>query len=129
LNFAALFGNASSVGAGTALGSGINTIRDPQVIEDAYEYFRNRQRLQGHYNDHASEFGNINIDQYLEKANNFMSSTDRNILGKYKSDSSGNYVRYNPLTNEFMSIAIEPNKAIIKTYFKPTSGLDYFNRQ
>jgi Ricin-type beta-trefoil lectin domain len=121
--------NFAAANSGAGITAAINTISNSNVASQVFEYFRNRQRLQSHYNNHASEFGNITIDQYLDKANNFMSSTDSNILGKYKSDGSGDYVKYNPITNEFMSIAVEPNKAVIKTYFKPTGGLDYFNRQ
>ncbi len=86
--------------------------------------FRNQDLLDSHYNKHGSEFGNISKEQYLQGANDLINSTSDDILTKTRAN--GDIIHYNPRTNEF---AVKSADGYIRTYFKPSDGLDYFNRQ
>ena len=86
--------------------------------------FRNQDLLDSHYNKHSSEFGNISKEQYLQGANDLINSTSDDILTKTRAN--GDIIYYNPSTNEF---AVKSADGCIRTYFKPSDGLDYFNRQ
>ena len=86
--------------------------------------FRNQDLLDFHYDKHGSEFGNISKEQYLQGANELINSTSDDILTKTRAN--GDIIYYNPRTNEF---AVRSADGYIRTYFKPSDGLDYFNRQ
>lgn len=86
--------------------------------------FRTQQLLDSHYAKHGAEFGNITKEQYLKGANNLIHSSGANILKKTRSD--GDVVFYNTDTNEFLVLSYD---GFIRTYFKPSGGIDYFNRQ
>jgi len=102
-------------------------IAAPFQLEDNKEQisftFRNEALLESHYNKHCSEFGNITKEEYLEGANRLLNSTSDDILTKTREN--GDIIFYNPNTNEF---AIKSADGYIRTYFKPTDGIDYFNR-
>jgi len=86
--------------------------------------FRTQELLDSHYNKHGREFGTITKEQYLQGVNDLINSTGPNILTKTEED--GDTLIYNTDTNEFA--VITPDN-IIRTYFRPTDGIDYFNRQ
>ena len=80
--------------------------------------------MDSHYAKHGSEFGNITKDQYLKGAQDLVNSNGTNILTKTRAN--GDVVFYNKVTNEF---AVKTSDGVIRTYFKPTDGVDYFYRQ
>ena len=80
--------------------------------------------MDSHYNKHKDEFGNISKDKYLEGANDLINSSGDDILTKVRNN--GDELFYNTKTNEF---AVKTKDGYLRTYFKPTDGLDYFNRQ
>lgn len=86
--------------------------------------FRNSELLDSHYTKHGQEFGNITKDQYLNQANNLFGTSGKNILTKTRAN--GDVVFYNTTTNEF---GVKSSDGFIRTYFKPTDGIDYFNQQ
>ncbi len=86
--------------------------------------FRNQDLLDSHYNKHANEFGDISKEEYLKRAGNLINSTSDDILTKIRTN--GDIIFYNPNTNEF---AVKSADGYIRTYFKPSDGIDYFNRQ
>jgi len=87
--------------------------------------FKSQELLDSHYTKHASEFGNITKDQYLKGAQNLTNSNPGgNILTKARPN--GDALFYNKATNEF---AVKASDGTIRTYFKPTDGINYFNRQ
>lgn len=77
-----------------------------------------------HYNKHASEFGDISKEEYLKGADDLINNTSNDILTKTRTN--GDSIFYNPATNEF---AVKSVDDYIRTYFKPSDGIDYFNRQ
>ena len=100
---------------------------EKETVEEILEggsNFRNQDLLDSHYNKHGNEFGNITKEQYLQGANDLINSTSDDILTKTRAN--GDIIYYNPLTNEF---AVKSADGYIRTYFKPSDGLDYFNRQ
>jgi hypothetical protein len=90
--------------------------------------FRSKALLDYHYNKHVTklgEFGNITKEQYLERAKKLTESKPGgNILMKIRPN--GDKIYYNKVTNE---LAVKASDGNIKTYFKPTDGIKYFNKQ
>ncbi|MEG1427416.1 MAG: hypothetical protein RSC76_06975 [Oscillospiraceae bacterium] len=88
--------------------------------------FRKEKMMKEHYRKHVierGEFGDITIEEYLQQAQALISSTDQEILTKTEGD--GDTVFYRESTNEY---AVLSKDGYIRTYFKPTRGIDYFNR-
>ncbi|MCM1246341.1 MAG: Ig-like domain-containing protein [Roseburia sp.] len=95
-----------------------------QAQENKITNFRTQQLLDSHYVKHGAEFGNITKEQYLAAANKLLNSSGANILKKTEPD--GDILIYNTDTNEFLVLSYD---GFIRTYFKPSDGIDYFNRQ
>lgn len=95
-----------------------------QTQENKITNFRTQQLLDSHYVKHGAEFGNITKEQYLAAANKLLNSSGANILKKTEPD--GDILIYNTDTNEFLVLSYD---GFIRTYFKPSDGIDYFNRQ
>ena len=91
---------------------------------DVYYYFASQQLFDSHYEKHGSEFGNITQEQYLDQVNALMQSQNEEVLTKTRSN--GDVMFYRETTNEF---AVKTVKNVIKTYFKPSDGIAYYNRQ
>ena len=86
--------------------------------------FASDDLLDSHYQKHGQEFGDITKNAYLKQADNLVNSNGSNVVTKTRSN--GDILYYNKATNEF---AVKASNGSIRTYFKPTGGLDYFNRQ
>lgn len=83
-------------------------------------------QLDAHYNKHQAEWGGgITKPDYLAKARALLSSTPGgNILQKVRPN--GDVLHYNQSTNEF---AAGTGSGIIRTLFRPTGGIGYWNKQ
>ena len=90
------------------------------VIE--YE-FRNDELFENHYKKHGIEMGFDSKQEYLEGANRVIASPD--VLHKKEAE-DGDDVYYLEATNEFVVIS---KAGYIRTYFNPSDGIDYYNRQ
>lgn len=90
--------------------------------EVLYE-FRKQQYLDEHFDKHGEEFDYENAQEYLEGANRVIN--DPNSLYKTEAE-DGDYIYYLESTNEFVVLSTD---GYIRTYFKPSAGIDYFNRQ
>ncbi|RCX11374.1 uncharacterized protein DUF4157 [Anaerobacterium chartisolvens] len=87
--------------------------------------FATQTLFDSHYKKHVAEFGSVTQDQYLSGAQSLVgSSPGSGVLSKQRAD--GDTVFYNPTTNEF---AILSGSKEIRTYFKPSGGLNYYNKQ
>ncbi|WP_242850149.1 hypothetical protein [Clostridium polynesiense] len=90
--------------------------------------FKSEDLLDSHYQKHVvdqGEFGNNTKDQYLKGAQDLVTSKPGgDILTKTRTN--GDTIFYNKATNEF---AVTDKSGSIKTYFKPTDGIDYYNGQ
>ena len=69
------------------------------------------------------KFDYDSVDEYVQGANRVIN--DPNSLFKIEEE-DGDYIYYLESTNEFVVVSTD---GYIRTYFKPTDGIDYFNRQ
>lgn len=81
--------------------------------------------LQSHYQKHGREFGEITIDQYLQKAKALRDLPKTGaVLEIVRTD--GVITRFHKPSGEF--IAFNPDRTI-RTFFRPDDGERYFRRQ
>ncbi|MFG6330107.1 MAG: hypothetical protein K1W06_11680 [Lachnospiraceae bacterium] len=85
--------------------------------------FRNDKYLLQHFEKHGGEFGYATKEEYLAGANKVISSKD--ALHKTEAE-DGDDVYYLEQSNEFVIVSVD---GYIRTYFKPSGGIDYYNRQ
>ena len=88
-------------------------------------YFRSEKLFDSHYEKHGAEFGDITQDEYLDLANELINAEGENILHKTEKD-DGDFLYYDTETNEFLVLSTD---GYIRTFFKPSAGLDYWERQ
>ena len=88
-------------------------------------YFRSEKLFDSHYEKHGAEFGNITQDEYLDLANELINAEGENILHKTEKE-DGDFLYYDTETNEFLVLSTD---GYIRTFFKPSAGLDYWERQ
>jgi pyocin large subunit-like protein len=95
---------------------------------DEKPQFASEKHLDDHYVKHVirqKEFGSISKEEYLQRAQELVTSEPGgDILVKRRSN--GDRLFYNQRTNEF---AVLTENGIIRTFFKPRDGIDYFRRQ
>ncbi len=101
---------------------------EPEEIEILY-YFRSQAQYEQHYEKHGHEFipifGEITMEEYLMYANALIQSDDEEILTKTEKE-DGDFMYFRPSTEEFLVLSTD---GYIRTYFIPTAGIDYWNRQ
>ncbi len=94
------------------------------ITEDYVEYyFRNEDLLEQHYKKHGMEMGFESMEAYEEAASAVVAHPE--VLSKTEAE-DGDYVYYIEETNEFVVISQD---GYIRTYFNPSAGIDYYNRQ
>lgn len=98
---------------------------DSATKESSNAGFKSQELLDSHFKKHAGEFGNITKEQYLKGAQDLLKSKPGGDI-LIKTRVNGDRLVYNKATNEF---ATKTKDGVIRTYFKPTDGLEYFNRQ
>ena len=86
-------------------------------------YFRNDNLLEQHYEKHGIEMGFDSMEEYEEAACAVIYNPD--VLTKTEKE-DGDYVYYVEETNEFVILSQD---GYIRTYFNPSAGIDYYNRQ
>lgn len=87
--------------------------------------FRTQKQYDGHYEKHGAEFGDITKEEYLKKANDLINNDSDTILHKTEAE-DGDYIFYDTENNEILFLSTD---GYIRTYFKPSQGIDYYNRQ
>ena len=93
-----------------------------QAVDRPYR-FRNRKLLLDHYEKHGIEMGFDSAQGYEKAAAAVAQNPD--ALHKIEAE-DGDDVYYLQATNEFVIVSTD---GYIRTYFKPNSGIKYFNRQ
>lgn len=81
--------------------------------------FASNSKFNEHWDRHKKEFPGLTKDGYLKRAQSLAGSTSKNVLSKKKNDGSGDIVKFNTQTGEFISIT---KNDVIKTFFKPKYG-------
>ena len=115
----------SSSGGDTVAENSVTKPADPSATEPAelqYE-FRSEKQLNDHFDKHGGEFDYASAEEYLAGANRVIS--DPEALHKTEAE-DGDYVYYLEDSNEFVILSVD---GYIRTYFKPSAGIDYYNRQ
>lgn len=85
--------------------------------------FRSRKHLTDHYKKHGIDMGFDSVEEYEKAAAAVVQNPD--ALHKTEAE-DGDDVYYLQATNEFVIVSTD---GYIRTYFKPNSGIKYFNRQ
>lgn len=85
--------------------------------------FRNSDLLISHYEKHGIEMGFASAEEYEKAAAAVINAPG--VLHKYEKEDNDD-VYYLESTNEFVIVSTD---GYIRTYFKPDSGKDYFDRQ
>ena len=85
--------------------------------------FRKKKYLDEHYEKHGVEMGFDSPEAYLAAANAVVANPDA-LHKKEKEDNDDVY--YVEDTNEFVVVS---GDGYIRTYFNPSAGIDYYNRQ
>ena len=94
------------------------------LTEVVIEYeFKNEELFENHYKKHGIEMGFDSAEEYLVGANRVIASPD--VLHKKEAE-DGDDVYYLEATNEFVVVS---KAGYIRTYFNPSDGIDYYNRQ
>ena len=124
----------SKTAAGTVISDEITSADIPKAAEEGFSetekavqkyYFRSEKLFDSHYEKHGAEFGDITQDEYLDLANELINAEGENILHKTEKE-DGDFLYYDTETNEFLVLSTD---GYIRTFFKPSAGLDYWERQ
>ncbi len=89
-------------------------------------HFRNQKLLNQHFEKHGGEFSEFNYitaQDYEKGASDVINNP--NALFKTEAE-DGDGVYYIEQSNEFVVLSTD---GYIRTYFRPTRGIEYFNRQ
>ena len=97
-------------------------VTEKQGEEITYR-FRSDKLWEEHYEKHGIEMGFENKEDYLLAANRAAGS--ENALHKLEKE-DGDDVYYLEETNEFVIISSD---GYLRTYFNPSDGIEYYNRQ
>lgn len=81
--------------------------------------FASNAKFNSHWGDHKKEFPVLTKAGYLKRAQRLAGSTSKIVLSKKKKGNSGDIVKYNTQTGEFISLT---KNDVIKTFFKPKYG-------
>lgn len=99
----------------------------PEVTEAPVTYkkyrFRNYKLLDQHYDKHGKEMGFDSRESYEKAASDVINNPE--ALSKIESE-DGDYVYYVESTNEFVVLSQD---GYIRTYFYPSAGKKYYDRQ
>ena len=97
------------------------------VVDDVVEYinyrFRNYKLLDQHYEKHGKEMGFADRESYEKAASDVINNPA--ALHKIEKE-DGDYVYYVEATNEFVILSTD---GYIRTYFLPSGGKKYYDRQ
>ncbi len=88
-------------------------------------YFKNKKTRDSHFEKHGAEFGGIYKTAEEYEAGADRAAHDPNALHKLEKEDNDD-VYYIEDTNEF--VIVSPD-GYIRTYFKPSAGKKYFDRQ
>ena len=94
-----------------------------EVSDERPLTFRNANRLNEHYEKHGIEMGFSSAEEYEAAAKKVVLNKDS--LHKLEEE-DGDDVYYLEISNEFVVVSTD---GYIRTYFNPSDGINYYNRQ
>ncbi|MBR4627625.1 MAG: hypothetical protein IKO47_08010 [Ruminococcus sp.] len=116
----------TTTAAATTVSAKQTTAEKPTAAYVEYK-FRNKKYLSEHFSKHGSEFaddfGYKTAAEYEKGASDVINNPD--ALFKYEAE-DGDGVYYLEATNEFVILSTD---GYIRTYFRPSGGRSYFDRQ
>ncbi len=112
----------TSTSVQTQTSASVQTQTEASAIEKTY-HFRNNTYLTEHFEKHGSDFDYATAQEYEAGASAVVNSKE--ALHKTEAE-DGDDVYYIERTNEFVIVSTD---GYIRTYFKPESGIKYYNRQ
>ena len=96
---------------------------EAEKVEEVIYHFRNNNLLEQHFEKHGIEMGFDSKESYEKAASDVIN----NPKALFKTEAEdGDYVYYVEETNEFVVLSLD---GYIRTYFLPSSGKKYFDRQ
>lgn len=102
---------------------GIETNEEEEVADTVEYHFRNENLLKQHYDKHGVEMGFATKEEYEAAASAVVNNP--NALHKQETEDLDD-IYYIEETNEFVIVSTD---GYIRTYFKPSAGIEYYNRQ
>ena len=104
--------------------SAVKTVAiETEKVEEVTYHFRNNNLLEQHFEKHGKEMGFETKEAYEKAASDVIN----NPKALFKTEAEdGDYVYYVEETNEFVVLSLD---GYIRTYFLPSSGKKYFDRQ
>ncbi len=113
----------TETGEGTQTDAATGTDSETQMAPAVTYVFRNSRLLNDHYEKHGIEMGFASAAEYEAAA----SAVITNPAALFKTEKEdGDYIYYLEATNEFVVLSTD---GYIRTYFNPSSGKAYFDRQ
>lgn len=97
-------------------------VQEPELEVVEY-HFRNKKLLNSHFEKHGIEMGFDTAAEYEAAASSVVNNKD--ALHKTEKE-DGDDVYYLEETNEFVIVS---GDGFIRTYFNPSDGIKYYNRQ
>lgn len=91
--------------------------------EEVQYTFKSNSNWISHFEKHGEEFDYVTKEEYLEGANRVIAN--KNSLHKLEKE-DGDDVYYLEETNEFVIVSTD---GYLRTYFKPSAGKKYYDRQ
>ena len=103
----------------------VDNVKDKvdEVVEYVKYRFRNYKLLDQHYEKHGKEMGVPDRESYEQAASDVINNPE--ALHKVEKE-DGDYVYYVEATNEFVILSTD---GYIRTYFLPSGGKKYYDRQ
>jgi pyocin large subunit-like protein len=103
----------------------ITSAQEENQAEYVQYYFASQKLLDSHFEKHGSEFGDLyaTAEEYEKGASDVINNPD--ALHKTEQE-DGDDVYYLEETNEFVILS---TSGFIRTYFKPSAGKSYYDRQ
>ena len=96
---------------------------DDNVKTETIYTFRNNYLLREHFDKHGNEFDYSSAEEYENGASAVINDPD--ALHKTEKD-DGDDIYYLERTNELVIVSTD---GYIRTYFRPDSGIKYYNKQ
>ena len=100
-----------------------NTAEQKEETPDIAYKVRTASQLKDHYEKHGIEMGFSSREEYEAAASDVVNN--KNALHKIEKE-DGDDVYYIEATNEFVIVS---GDGYLRTYFLPSAGIDYYNRQ
>lgn len=120
--------SSGAAGGGAAgAGSGLTAPKAPPIRSE-YHGFASRKALNEHFTSPRPGHGQgfASADEYGRSARHFAQNAHLHTDTKAYVRHNGEIVYYRPTTNEF---TIVTKQGVIKTYYRPTGGMNHYHNQ